>query len=35
LPRTAEATAMAEREHLRIEQERINSQSSGDSSGRN
>jgi hypothetical protein len=35
LPRTAEATAMAEREHLRIEQERINSQPGGDSSGRN
>ncbi|NCY24633.1 MAG: hypothetical protein EBX37_07155 [Alphaproteobacteria bacterium] len=34
-PRTAEATAMAEREHLRIEQERINSQPGGDSSGRN
>lgn len=34
-PRTAEATAMAEREHLRIEQERVNSQSGGDSSGWN
>jgi hypothetical protein len=32
MPRAAEATAMAEREHLRIEQDRVNSYSSGSSS---